>query len=54
MDEEFKPKGFPIPNGYMGFISEDTLMSFPTEDEYLEYIKEKKDGRALVFGELKA
>ena len=41
MDEEFKPKGFPIPGGYMGFISKDTLMSFPTEDEYLEYIEEK-------------
>lgn len=43
MDKEIKPKGFPIPNGYMGFVTEETLMLFPTEDEYLEYIKEKNE-----------
>ena len=41
MDKEIKPKGFPIPDGYMGFVSDDVLMSFPTEDEYLEYLIEK-------------
>ena len=45
MDKEIKPKGFPIPDGYMGFVTEETLMSFPTEDEYLEYIREKNESR---------
>ena len=40
-------KGFPSSNGYWGFFGNRNRMLFPTEDEYIEYMKEKEeeDGR---------
>lgn len=40
-------KGFPSSNGYWGFFGNHNRMLFPTEQEYIEYMKEKEeeDGR---------
>ena len=40
-------KGFPSSNGYWGFFGNHNRMLFPTEQEYIEYMREKEeeDGR---------
>ena len=37
-----KPEGYPTDSGYRGKI-DDTWMLFSTEEEYLEYLKNKED-----------
>ena len=41
-----RPKGYPIPSGYIGYVNENSVSKgksilFPTETEYLEYLKEE-------------
>lgn len=37
------PKGYPTSYGYKGYVR-DRWMVFATQQEYLEYIREEKDG----------
>lgn len=34
----FKPCGYYIGSGYIGFLPDNKRMQFPTEREYLEYV----------------
>ncbi len=34
----FRPKGFFTSDGYVGFLPDGRRLSFPTYDEYLEFI----------------
>ena len=36
----FTPRGYTTQNGYTGFLPDGTRMSFPTMDEYNEYVRE--------------
>ena len=36
----FNPKGFFTSDGYVGFLPDGSRLSFPTYDEYMEYIEE--------------
>ena len=36
----FRPKGYYTSNGYVGFLPDGSRMSFPTQDEYEEYVRE--------------
>lgn len=36
----FRPKGYYTSNGYVGFLPDGSRMSFPTQDEYEEYVQE--------------
>lgn len=35
----FRPKGYPCSSGFVGFLPDDRRMVFPTEQEYLDYIR---------------
>ena len=34
--------GYPVPAGYIGILEDGTKMLFPTEEEYVEHMKEKE------------
>ena len=42
----FTPKGYSTGSCYMGFLPGEKRLPFPTEEEYLEYIKELIDEAA--------
>lgn len=42
----FAPKGFYIGSRYIGFLPNNKTMSFPTEREYIEYIREMQHSAA--------
>ncbi len=42
----FTPKGYTTHQGYTGFLPGGGRMVFPTQDEYLEYIREWSDDAA--------
>lgn len=35
-------RGYAVPSGYVGFVGTNKMI-FPTEDEYIEYMREKED-----------
>lgn len=40
-----EPYGYPVADGYLGWIKEEhTMRLFATEDEYYEYIGRKSEG----------
>ena len=34
----FRPKGYHVPSGYIGFLSDGRRMFFATEQDYIEYV----------------
>ena len=40
-DTAFQPKGFFTSDGYVGFLPDGRRLSFPTLDEYLEFISDE-------------
>ena len=36
----FHPKGYYTSQGYTGFLPEGGRMAFPTQDEYLDFLRE--------------
>lgn len=36
----FHPRGYEIPDGYVGFLPDGSRLIFPTSGEYLEYVQE--------------
>ena len=36
----FHPRGYEIPDGYVGFLPDGSRLIFPTCGEYLEYVQE--------------
>ena len=36
----FIPKGFYTGNAYVGFLPDGSRMTFPTSDEYADYVRE--------------
>lgn len=39
----FNPKGYYTSQGYTGFLPDGARMSFPTQDEYLDFVRELLD-----------
>ena len=46
MKKVFKPKGYYTSQGYTGFLPDGRRMSFPTMEEYYDYIGELIDEAA--------
>ena len=44
----FKPKGYDVNQGYIGFLPDGRRMRFPTSDEYYDYLMElEREGEEL-------
>ena len=39
----FLPKGYYTSQGYTGFLPDGSRMAFPTQDEYLDFVREARD-----------
>lgn len=42
----FKPKGYYTSQGYTGFLPDGRRMSFPTMEEYIDFVEELNDDAA--------
>ena len=38
-----EPKGYPVPDGYIGILEDGSKKLFPIESEYEEEMREKED-----------
>lgn len=38
-----EPKGYPVPNGYIGILEDGSKKLYPVESEYIEEMKEREE-----------